>query len=144
MCFGPFHGHLPEAPSFLRALPPFTPPPNCLLSSPFPTTTHTFRNTLFVHICTHHPYTVAETPMRLFLPSLPSHTQDPKYPWDNLFMGDDRLQLRSDTDEQLVLHLVFSESVKVHSINLVAPEPGTRDGREGMMDGVLMRRLFVL
>ncbi|GAB5032075.1 thioredoxin-like protein 1 [Nannochloropsis oceanica] len=48
---------------------------------------------------------------------------DPKYPWDNLFMGDDRLQLRSDTDEQLVLHLVFSESVKVHSMNLVAPEP---------------------
>jgi len=43
-------------------------------------------------------------------------------------MGDDRLQLRSDTDEQLVLHLVFSESVKVHSMNLVAPEPGTLDG----------------
>ncbi|EKU21349.1 hypothetical protein NSK_002318 [Nannochloropsis salina CCMP1776] len=47
---------------------------------------------------------------------------DPKYPWENLFMGDDRLQLRSDTDEQLILHLVFSEAVKVHSLNLVAPE----------------------
>jgi len=39
-------------------------------------------------------------------------------------MGDDRLQLRSDTDEQLILHLVFSEAVKVHSLNLVAPEMG--------------------
>ena len=26
--------------------------------------------------------------------------------------------------EQLILHLVFSEAVKIHSINLVAPEPG--------------------
>ena len=40
-------------------------------------------------------------------------------------MGDERLQLRSDTDEQLILHLVFSEAVKVHSINLVAPDLGT-------------------
>mgnify|MGYP002633363246 CR=1 FL=1 len=46
-------------------------------------------------------------------------------------MGDDRLQLRSDTDEQLVLHLVFSESVKIHSINLVAPELGRECGMEG-------------
>lgn len=28
------------------------------------------------------------------------------------------------TAEQLILHLVFSEQVKLHSINLVAPEPG--------------------
>ncbi len=106
-----------------------------------------------------------------------THTQDPKYPWSNLFVGDDRLQLRSDTDggwrgwmgglvaslgpydgqglqapnliivsnratdpatdpspspfppgvttEQLILHLVFTETVKVHSLNLVAPELGT-------------------
>lgn len=26
--------------------------------------------------------------------------------------------------EQLILHLVFSEAVKVHSINIVAPELG--------------------
>jgi len=68
------------------------------------------------------------------LPTPPFH-QDPKYPWENLFMGDDRLQLRSDTDEQLVLHLVFSESVKVHSINLVAPELGRDGGREGGKEG---------
>jgi hypothetical protein len=28
------------------------------------------------------------------------------------------------TQEQLILHLVFSETVKVHSLNLVAPELG--------------------
>jgi hypothetical protein len=48
---------------------------------------------------------------------------DSKYPWANVFMGDERLQLRSDTDEQLILHIVFNETVKLHSLNIVAPEP---------------------
>lgn len=44
--------------------------------------------------------------MILFLTYTP---QDPKYPWANLFQGDERLQLRSDTDGKLVL-LVHSFS----------------------------------
>jgi hypothetical protein len=44
-------------------------------------------------------------------------------PFANLFMGDDRLQLKSDADEQLLLHIGFQETVKLHSINFCAP-PG--------------------
>lgn len=32
--------------------------------------------------------------------------QDPKYPWSNLFIGDERLQLRSDTDGGCMSHFV--------------------------------------
>mmetsp|Transcript_14398 Transcript_14398/g.29261 ORF Transcript_14398/g.29261 Transcript_14398/m.29261 type:complete len:95 (-) Transcript_14398:1036-1320(-) len=35
------------------------------------------------------------------------------YPWGNLFIGDSRLSLQSDADEQLILHLTFQEFVKV-------------------------------
>ncbi len=35
------------------------------------------------------------------------------YPWGNLFIGDSRLSLQSDADEQLILHLSFQEFVKV-------------------------------
>mmetsp|Transcript_14397 Transcript_14397/g.29260 ORF Transcript_14397/g.29260 Transcript_14397/m.29260 type:complete len:195 (-) Transcript_14397:605-1189(-) len=38
------------------------------------------------------------------------------YPWGNLFIGDSRLSLQSDADEQLILHLTFQEFVKVKSI----------------------------
>lgn len=38
------------------------------------------------------------------------------YPWGNLFIGDSRLGMRSDADEQLILHLSFQEFVKVKSI----------------------------
>ncbi|CAM9598038.1 unnamed protein product [Laminaria digitata] len=41
--------------------------------------------------------------------------------WENLFIGDERLALRSDADEQLLLHLGFMETVKLHSIDFVAP-----------------------
>jgi hypothetical protein len=35
------------------------------------------------------------------------------FPWGNLFIGDSRLGMRSDADEQLILHLSFQEFVRV-------------------------------
>ena len=35
------------------------------------------------------------------------------YPWGNLFIGDSRLGMQSDADEQLIIHLSFQEFVKV-------------------------------
>lgn len=37
-------------------------------------------------------------------------------PWGNLFIGDSRLGLRSDADEQLIVHLSFHEFVRVKSV----------------------------
>jgi len=37
-------------------------------------------------------------------------------PWGNLFVGDSRLGLRSDADEQLLVHLSFREFVRVKSV----------------------------
>ncbi len=39
---------------------------------------------------------------------------------NNLFVGDDRLGLKSDADEQLLLHVQFNEMVKLHSIRFTA------------------------
>lgn len=41
------------------------------------------------------------------------------FPMTNLFIGDSRLGCKSDADEQLILHIGFSEFVKVHSLKLV-------------------------
>ncbi|KAG5184638.1 PITH domain-containing protein [Tribonema minus] len=46
--------------------------------------------------------------------------EKPSATWRNLFMGDDRLLLTSDADEQLLLHIGFNETVKLHSINFQA------------------------
>jgi PITH domain len=35
------------------------------------------------------------------------------FPMTNLFVGDSRLGCKSDTDEQLILHIAFKEFVKV-------------------------------
>jgi hypothetical protein len=35
------------------------------------------------------------------------------FPMSNLFIGDSRLGCKSDTDEQLILHIAFQEFVKV-------------------------------
>ena len=35
------------------------------------------------------------------------------FPMSNLFMGDSRLGCKSDTDEQLIIHLAFHDFVKV-------------------------------
>lgn len=42
------------------------------------------------------------------------------YPMTNLFIGDSRLGCKSDTDEQLILHLEFREFVKVRSLKMTS------------------------
>lgn len=41
-------------------------------------------------------------------------------PHPNLFIGDDRLPLKSDADEQLLLHVTFNETVKVSGLKFTA------------------------
>jgi len=45
-----------------------------------------------------------------------ARNENAAYPWGNLFIGDSRLGLQSDADEQLIIHLTFQEFVKVKSI----------------------------
>lgn len=40
------------------------------------------------------------------------------YPMSNLFIGDSRLGCKSDTDEQIIIHIEFQEFVKVSSLSL--------------------------
>jgi hypothetical protein len=40
------------------------------------------------------------------------------FPMTNLFIGDSRLGCKSDTDEQLILHIAFQEFVKVSFIRV--------------------------
>jgi len=42
--------------------------------------------------------------------------ESPNFRYTNLFIDDSRLGLKSDADEQLLIHIVFNEVVKVHSI----------------------------
>ena len=37
------------------------------------------------------------------------------FPWSNLFIGDSRLGCKSDADEQLIIHIAFTEFVKVRN-----------------------------
>eukprot|EP00621_Florenciella_sp_RCC1693_P013149 CAMPEP_0182552904 /NCGR_PEP_ID=MMETSP1323-20130603/49215_1 /TAXON_ID=236787 /ORGANISM="Florenciella parvula, Strain RCC1693" /LENGTH=183 /DNA_ID=CAMNT_0024764617 /DNA_START=15 /DNA_END=566 /DNA_ORIENTATION=+ len=48
--------------------------------------------------------------------------EDPAHPHTNLFMGDERLFLQSDSDEQLLVHIQFNEVVKLSAISFVGPE----------------------
>ena len=42
-----------------------------------------------------------------------ARNENTAYPWGNLFIGDSRLGMQSDADEQLIIHLSFQEFVKV-------------------------------
>jgi hypothetical protein len=42
--------------------------------------------------------------------------ESPGFPMSNLFIGDSRLGCKSDTDEQLILHIAFQEFVKVSGV----------------------------
>ena len=48
--------------------------------------------------------------------------EDLKAPHTNLFVGDHTLPLRSDADEQLLLHLGFNQTMKLSSIILGIPD----------------------
>jgi hypothetical protein len=45
--------------------------------------------------------------------------ESPGFPMSNLFIGDSRLGCKSDTDEQLILHIAFQEFVKVSEVLVV-------------------------
>lgn len=49
-----------------------------------------------------------------------ARNQAPGFPMSNLFIGDSRLGCKSDTDEQLIIHISFQEFVKIKSIKFVA------------------------
>ncbi|OQR95566.1 hypothetical protein THRCLA_07760 [Thraustotheca clavata] len=51
--------------------------------------------------------------------------EDASYGFGNLFIGDGSLLLKSEADEQLIIHLEFKEAVKIHSISLKAPNDDT-------------------
>eukprot|EP01083_Nonionella_stella_P281577 958095_1 len=48
-----------------------------------------------------------------------ARNENSAYPWSNLFIGDSRLGMQSDADEQLIIHLTFQEFVKVKSIKFM-------------------------
>jgi hypothetical protein len=41
------------------------------------------------------------------------------FPMSNLFIGDSRLGCKSDSDEQLILHIAFNEFVKVSTVDSI-------------------------
>jgi hypothetical protein len=47
--------------------------------------------------------------------------EDSKHPSGNLYMGDHTLFLQSDTDEQLLIHIVFNQTVSLKTISLGIP-----------------------
>lgn len=51
--------------------------------------------------------------------------ESPRNPFSNLFVGDHTLALTSDTDEQLILHLAFMQTIKLASISLGIPGDDT-------------------
>jgi phage FluMu protein Com len=49
-----------------------------------------------------------------------ARNEAPGFPMTNLFIGDSRLGCKSDTDEQLIVHISFQEFVKIKCIKFVA------------------------
>ena len=45
-----------------------------------------------------------------------ARNENNSYPLANLFIGDSRLGMQSDSDEQLIIHLAFQEFVKVSCV----------------------------
>jgi len=44
--------------------------------------------------------------------------EDPSHPFANLFMGDHTLYLQSDADEQLLLHLAFTQTFSLKKLEI--------------------------
>lgn len=47
-----------------------------------------------------------------------ARNESKSFPMSNLFIGDSRLGCKSDADEQIILHVEFSEFVKVRITSL--------------------------
>ena len=47
--------------------------------------------------------------------------EHPQHPLQNIKVGDQRIVLSSDADEELLLHIAFMEPVRLHSINVCGP-----------------------
>jgi hypothetical protein len=47
--------------------------------------------------------------------------EDTRAPHSNLFVGDHTLPLRSDADEQLLLHLAFNQTVRLSRVEIGIP-----------------------
>lgn len=47
--------------------------------------------------------------------------EDAAHPFTNLFIGDETLFLRSSSDDQLIIHIAFKDTVKLEYISFVAP-----------------------
>jgi hypothetical protein len=59
-----------------------------------------------------------------------------KYPFENLFIGNNELLTKSDSDEQLLLHISFNEVVALHGIKFIA-------GRDKMNEAPKTVKLYV-
>mmetsp|Transcript_589 Transcript_589/g.1965 ORF Transcript_589/g.1965 Transcript_589/m.1965 type:complete len:172 (+) Transcript_589:152-667(+) len=44
------------------------------------------------------------------------------HPMENLWLGDDRLTLQSDADEQLIISISFRVTTKLHSLRIKSPD----------------------
>jgi len=60
--------------------------------------------------------TIMDLSMKLDKTACYARNENAAYPWTNLFIGDSRLGMQSDADEQLIIHLSFQEFVKVSSV----------------------------
>lgn len=60
--------------------------------------------------------TIMDLSMKLDKTACYARNENAAYPWTNLFIGDSRLGMQSDADEQLIIHLSFQEFVKVRSV----------------------------
>lgn len=60
--------------------------------------------------------TVTELSEIIDKPGCYARNENNQFPMTNLFLGDSRLGCKSDTDEQLIIHVAFRDFVKLHSI----------------------------
>ena len=54
--------------------------------------------------------------------------EDPRAPWTHLLVGDETLALKSDTDEQIVLHLAFAQTCSLNKLVFGVPNDDTAPG----------------
>mgnify|MGYP001260944547 FL=1 len=67
--------------------------------------------------------------------------ENPNSAHENLFIGDDLLPLKSDADEQLLIHLVFNEFVRVRSLKFLGHRNGTDEETNPTLVKVFVNRV---